>query len=101
MILHSTYQAACMLVLVNRREPNETSYEALQVLKVVLKTKDIRWKAAGILTWLHTSYEIWFDMSIGQYLQILEAKEVMYDPWITSIDITMFGFVVLYCRIML
>jgi hypothetical protein len=48
MVLHSTYQAASTLIHVNRKEPNEASLAALQVLKLALKTKDMRWKAGGM-----------------------------------------------------
>jgi hypothetical protein len=49
MVLHSTYQAASTLIHVNRKEPNEASHAALQVLKLALKMKDMRWKAGGML----------------------------------------------------
>jgi len=47
MVLHSTYQAATMFVRVNRDSPHESSIEALQILKLALRTKDKRWKAGG------------------------------------------------------
>lgn len=48
MVLHSTYQAASMLIHVNRKEPDEASFEALQVLKQALKMKNMKWKAGGM-----------------------------------------------------
>ncbi|KAF2415955.1 hypothetical protein EJ08DRAFT_622773 [Tothia fuscella] len=61
MVLHSTYQAASTLIHVNRKEPDEASLAASQVLKLALKIKDMRWKAEG------------------EYLHILEARDIMYD----------------------